>query len=322
MIDVTDGNSVYYYHFDGLGSVVALSDVNNIIVERYSYDVFGEPNRTSDVNNPYLFTGRRYDSEAGLYYYRARYYAYDVGRFLQPDPIGYDDGMNMYTFVGNSPLQWVDPSGLCKGDSLWTRWSNFVRSSDPLTSLGGFGFGILEAVYDMERGLYHTVRHPVQTIKGIPAGIKAIPAAAKQVYSDLTSSDPYTYGNAVGKLTAQIEIALATAKVAGKIKSLRTTRVKSGTKVYRVWGNEAGPYGKSWTPVNPSNVNNFRNVAGLPAQNTGRFVSEGVLTSTKGVVSRKALEIGSNTGGLPELVVPNPKTQILLQRISGVNPKF
>jgi hypothetical protein len=64
-----------------VGFVIALSNENKQIIERYSYDVFGEPNRTSDVNNPYLFTGRRYDPEGGLYYYRARYYAYDIGRF-------------------------------------------------------------------------------------------------------------------------------------------------------------------------------------------------------------------------------------------------
>ena len=44
MIDVQDSNAVYYYHFDGLGSVVALSDTNADIIEQYSYDVFGEPN--------------------------------------------------------------------------------------------------------------------------------------------------------------------------------------------------------------------------------------------------------------------------------------
>ncbi|MHC4121449.1 MAG: hypothetical protein ACYSWO_28585, partial [Planctomycetota bacterium] len=43
MIDVADSNAVYYYHFDGLGSVVALSDVNNVIAESYAYDVFGAP---------------------------------------------------------------------------------------------------------------------------------------------------------------------------------------------------------------------------------------------------------------------------------------
>jgi len=111
MIDVADSNNVYYYHFDGLGSVAALSDSTGCIVEQYSYDVFGEPNRVSDVNNPYLFTGRRLDPETSNYYYRARYYEPSIGRFLQTDPIGYYGGLNLYTYCGNNAVNWLDPLG-------------------------------------------------------------------------------------------------------------------------------------------------------------------------------------------------------------------
>jgi len=111
----------YYYHFDGLGSVIALSDANNDIVERYSYDVFGEATirdannsvvSASSVANPYLFTGRRYDDETDLYYYRARYYHPEIGRFMQTDPLGYKVDINLYRYVGNNTTMLKDPYGL------------------------------------------------------------------------------------------------------------------------------------------------------------------------------------------------------------------
>jgi RHS repeat-associated protein len=130
LVEVAESNAVYYYHFDGLGSVVALSDVNSVLVERYTYDIFGRP-AIRDANgteiaasafaNPYRFTGRAYDAETGLYYYRARYYDYATGRFLQADPTGYTDGLNLYTYVGSNPLTWTDPFGLCKGIPTWKK---------------------------------------------------------------------------------------------------------------------------------------------------------------------------------------------------------
>jgi RHS repeat-associated protein len=120
MIDVADSNAVYYYHYDGLGSVVALSDAGGDTVQVYEYSAFGWV-AASDPNhaNPFLFTGRRFDAETGLYYYRARYYNPHIGRFLQTDPIGYAGGLNWYAYCGNNPTVLVDPWGLCDGQSGW-----------------------------------------------------------------------------------------------------------------------------------------------------------------------------------------------------------
>ncbi len=101
----------YYYHVDGRGSVTMLTRPDQAIANRYVYDDFGRfRSKTEGISNAYGFTGRETDV-LGLLYYRARYYDPDVGRFLTRDPAGMADGTNLYAYVGNNPVNRVDPSG-------------------------------------------------------------------------------------------------------------------------------------------------------------------------------------------------------------------
>jgi len=117
---VAKGNSVYYYHADGIGSIVALTNNTEATVEGYTYDTFGKFQRFGNaVMNTYGFTGREYDEETGLYYYRARYYDPQTGRFISKDPIGFAGGdANQYNYVLGDPVNWGDPWGLQGPDDL------------------------------------------------------------------------------------------------------------------------------------------------------------------------------------------------------------
>lgn len=145
-------SETYYYHFDALGSVVALSDSAGDTVQTYEYSVYGQV-AVEDINhtNPYMFAGRRFDIEIGLYYNRARYYNPYTGRFLQADPIGYGDGMNMYAYCGNSPVGRADPSGLAV-DWTWYGFFGFLDLDDPKTIKSARGFARLIFQYWDENG--------------------------------------------------------------------------------------------------------------------------------------------------------------------------
>jgi RHS repeat-associated protein len=106
-----------FYQADGLGSVTSLSNSAGAIANTYTYDSYGKLTAsTGSLVNPFRYTARESDTETGLYYYRARYYDPQAGRFLGEDPIGFDGGGNFYRYVYNSPVGLSDPMGLSAAD--------------------------------------------------------------------------------------------------------------------------------------------------------------------------------------------------------------
>ena len=138
-IAVTKGGSTFFYHQDGLGTVTDLTDGAGATAKSYAYDAYGNiVDQTGTVEQPYTYTGREFDSESGLYYYRARNYDPATGRFLQKDPLGFmGKDVNLYRYVRSSPTNRADPSGLgpysfvaCSILNAGKQFNDFLRELD------------------------------------------------------------------------------------------------------------------------------------------------------------------------------------------------
>ena len=121
LIAQTDGSGVNprYYHYNGIGSTVAMTDSNQSVTDAYAYDSFGAvAAQLGSTPNPFIFVGQYGVQQvaAGLQFMRARYYLPELGRFISRDEISGDvmkgQSLNLYAYSGNNPPNSIDPSGL------------------------------------------------------------------------------------------------------------------------------------------------------------------------------------------------------------------
>ena len=151
----TDSSGSAFYHADGNGNITMLVNSSGAVLAKYLYDPYGNTlgmwGAKAPVNT-YRFSSKEIDVKSGLYYYGYRYYEPNLQRWLNQDPIEEMGGINLYRFVGNNPISFVDPYGLAIGDWWDARTyfnSGFTEGwSDAANSLGQSFGGSLAAGYD------------------------------------------------------------------------------------------------------------------------------------------------------------------------------
>jgi RHS repeat-associated protein len=117
---------------DMSGHVSLLLNLQGEVVEQYRYSAFGETETLSPtgqilprsaVGNPWQYAGKRLDEESGLIAFGMRYYDPSLGRWTSPDPLGFEDGPNLYAYVHNNPFRYFDRLGLFSDEFDSISWN-------------------------------------------------------------------------------------------------------------------------------------------------------------------------------------------------------
>jgi RHS repeat-associated protein len=158
-------NKTWLYS-DHQGSIVATANSAGTSTATLSYGPYGEPNATTGVR--FRYTGQQLLGPLNLYYYKARMYSPAIGRFLQTDPIGYKDDLNLYAYVGNNPFNRNDPLGLSAAQAK-------MLSGGLGSQIASFGLGFTPAGVGLDVATLITGRdvitnEPVSRLWGV-AGI-------------------------------------------------------------------------------------------------------------------------------------------------------
>jgi RHS repeat-associated protein len=234
-LSILQGATTYYYENDGLGTITSLSNAAGGNAQTYTYDSFGNITAsTGSINNRYRFTGREFDPETGLYYYRARYYDPLSGRFLVEDPLLFhSDSINLYQYAKNAPVNFRDPSG------------EFVPLVVLIPIVGGLVGGIADAVQagPCESKLKAFGRGFASGALGTAAGLLAA----------VGTGNPWIIGAAAGEVSSIVDQALAGEPLdAGKVATSTLIGAVGGKILNKAFPTK-GRLPKLTTPRTPQN---------------------------------------------------------------------
>ena len=319
--------SLSFYQYDGHGSVRQLTDTSSSVTDTYDYDAFGNLiNRTGSTSNDYLYSGEQFDSDLGLYYQRARYLSASTGRFWTMDSYEgstFDPNtLHKYTYVNNSPVDLVDPSGnigvgtlmgelnvLCWRGVL-TAWQYTRVLAAAKLLLQGLDVALTFGDTEYRDTALSTGHNPFLTAASLASDARLIGRYA------LSSAQLATLPKTTA-LAAPKELTIANAGLSISEREIMNftkfaaspTIVQEGEIFYRVHssGRASGPW---WTRVKPQSRIQFRIDAALrPEWNEATQLSTMVVPKNHGLQGWEgsaSYQGGFFVGGANQLYIPNP----------------
>ena len=224
----------YYYGSDILGSVKFVTGQGGQELKRIEYDVFGGIYKG---NSPYGletgYTGKPYDSITGLSDYGFRDYSPKYARFITEDPIR--DGENWFAYVGNNPVNWVDPWGLSASDGQ--------KNSPTFGSVvKNFGIGFAQGAWGAAKNIGQFIAHPIKTVQATANGIaqfgknlyndprrtyNGIKDSVVGAYTTFKNADANEKARIVGNITGHVAVDTAAIVATGAASKFAVGKVKS-----------------------------------------------------------------------------------------------
>lgn len=348
------GDESFFYHYDLVRSVTALTGKDGRVAARYAYDPFGAARAVEGdaaAWNPFRYTSREHDATSGLYHYRARAYAPDLGRFTTPDPVGLFGGTNLYAYVGNDPLRFNDPYGLWPSwlDRAWEGTKSAVSSAaswvvdtaapavwegvkKTATNSWAFTRGFGKGLWNAGKGIVNMVIHPIDTVKGIYHAIenwdetKEALLAKWEEYKEAWHSDPEKFWEMTGTLTAEIAVSVVGTKGLDKLAKAATVG-RVGTTTARVTRTVTNPVTRTTARAGEALGTTFPRTAAVVRRSrvmsrardvelARRAAAGGNILSRSG---RRVVDFGRDIGRAGRMAVREPGAFLLYggRRLSG-----